>query len=117
MRAMLGSAAMTVQEYLHLADTCLSRVATWLEDFDPDEVDFSTTDGMVSIEFPDKARFVLNRQSGNHQMWFAAGVRAWHYDWSPERSTWVDDRDGHDIYQRVGEVVSEKIGRTVTLGG
>ncbi len=115
MRAMLGSAAMTVQEYLHLADTCLSRVATWLEDFDPDEVDFSTTDGMVSIEFPDKVRFVLNRQSGNHQMWFAAGVRAWHYDWSPERDTWVDDRDGHDIYARIGEVVSEKIGRKVAL--
>jgi len=52
LRAMLGCGAMTVQEYLHLADTCLARVATWLEDFDPDEVDFSTTDGMVSIEFP-----------------------------------------------------------------
>ena len=82
---MVGSCVMTVPEYLQLADTCLTRVAAWLEDFDPDEVDFSTTDGMVSIEFPDKARFVLNRQSGNHQMWFAAGVRAWHYDWSPER--------------------------------
>jgi len=107
---------MTVQEYLHLADACLARVAAWLEDIDPDEVDFSTTDGMVSIEFPDKVRFVLNRQSGNHQMWFAAGVRAWHYDWNPERASWLDDRDGHDIYARIGEVVSEKIGRPVALG-
>lgn len=104
---------MTVQEYLHLADTCLTRVAAWLEDFDPDEVDFSTTDGMVSIEFPDKVRFVLNRQSGNHQMWFAAGVRAWHYEWSAEHGSWIDDRDGHDIYARIADVVSEKIGRRV----
>lgn len=112
---MLGSTAMTVQEYLHLADACLTRVASWLEDFDPDEVDFSTTDGMVSIEFPDKVRFVLNRQSGNHQMWFAAGVRAWHYEWSPERGSWIDDRDGHDIYARIAEVVSDKIGRKVSF--
>jgi CyaY protein len=106
-------AAMTTQEYLHLADTCLARVTKWLEDFDPDEVDYSTTDGMVSIEFPDRARFVLNRQSGNYQMWFAAGVRAWHYTWDGERQAWADDRDGHDLYERVSEVVAEKLGRSV----
>ena len=67
---------MTNQEYLRLADTCLDRVADWLEGFDPDEVDYATTDGMVSLDFPDGKRFVLNRQSGNSQMWLAAGVRA-----------------------------------------
>ena len=104
---------MTVQEYLHLADACLARVTRWLEGFDPDEVDYSTTDGMVSLEFPDGSRFVLNRQSGNHQMWFAAGVRAWHYSWDPGRETWVDDRDGHVLYDRIAEVVGEKVGHPV----
>jgi len=112
----LSSAGMTLQEYHRLADACLSRVARWLETLDPDEVDYSTTDGMVTIEFPDASRFVLNRQSGNHQMWFAAGVRAWHYTWDPAREAWCDDRDGHDLYQRIGRVVSEKIGRAVTVG-
>ena len=106
---------MTNQEYLRLADTCLDRVADWLEGFDPDEVDYSTTDGMVSLDFPDGKRFVLNRQSGNSQMWLAAGVRAWHYDWSPEQECWLDDKDGHELYARLAEVVSEKIGRTVTI--
>ena len=106
---------MTVQEYLHLADTCLGRVARWLESLDPDEVDYSTTDGMVTIEFPDGVRFVLNRQSGNHQMWFAAGARAWHYTWDAERQKWLDDRDGHDIEARIADVVSEKIGRRVSI--
>jgi iron-sulfur cluster assembly protein CyaY len=104
---------MTSQEYLHRADDCLARVAEWLESFDPEEVDYSTTDGMVSIEFADRQRFVLNRQSGNHQMWFAAGVRAWHYDWSEDGATWLDDRDGHELYARIGEVVGEKLGRRV----
>jgi len=104
---------MTAQEYLHLADACLARVARWLEDFDPDEVDFSTTDGMVSIEFADKTRFVLNRQSGNHQMWLAAGVRAWHYAWDAAAQSWRDDRDGHDLYERVRGVVGEKLARDV----
>ena len=106
---------MTNQEYLRLADNCLDRVADWLEGFDTDEVDYSMTDGMVSLDFPDGKRFVLNRQSGNSQMWLAAGVRAWHYDWSPEQECWLDDKDGHELHARLAEVVGEKIGRTVTL--
>ncbi|HZR83954.1 MAG TPA: iron donor protein CyaY [Candidatus Binatia bacterium] len=106
---------MTTPEYMHLADECLGRVTRWLEEFDPDEVDYSTTDGMVSIEFPDRQRFVLNRQSGNHQMWFAAGVSAWHFAWDPERRGWFDDKDGHELYGRVAGEVSRKLGRPVAF--
>ena len=70
---------------------------------------------MVSIEFPDGVRFVLNRQSGNNQMWFAAGVRAFHYDWDDPATSWRDDRDGHDLYAKIAEVVGEKLGRHVAF--
>jgi CyaY protein len=100
-------------DFARLADQCLEAVAAWLEDFDPDEVDFSTSDGVVTIEFPDGARFVLNRQSAASQMWLAAGAEAWHYDWDPSRAAWVDDRDGHALLDRIGEVVSRKLGRAV----
>ncbi len=103
------------QEFIKLADHCLERIATWLEGFDPDEVDFSTTDGVVTIEFPDDKKFILNRQAATCQMWFAAGVRAWHYEWKSESQVWLCDKDGHDLMARIGEVVSEKIGRGVTV--
>ena len=103
------------QEYLRLADDCLDRFADWLEDFDPDEVDFSTSDGVLTIEFPDGVRYVLNRQAAADQMWFAAGDRAWHYDWSAEASEWRDDRDGHELAGRVAECVGKKLGRDVAL--
>jgi CyaY protein len=106
---------MNQQEYMHLADACLERVARWLEQFDPDELDFTTTDGMVSLQFADGTRFVLNRQSAASQMWFAARARAWHYNWDAARGTWVDDRDGHDFYGNLAAVVSEKLGREVAL--
>lgn len=101
------------EQYLQLADRCLEEVAGWLEDFDPDELDFATADGVVTLQFADGARYVLNRQSAASQMWFAAGARAWHYGWDGSR--WVDDRDGHPLKQRIGEVVSRKLGREVRL--
>jgi len=99
-------------EFLKLADACLERVTTWLEAFDPDEVDFTAADGVLKIEFPDGVTYVLNRQTAADQMWFAAGARAWHFDWSG--STWVDDRDGAALDAHLSEVMSAKLGRAVS---
>jgi CyaY protein len=102
---------MTEQEYQQRAAECLARVARWVDRVDDDALDLSTTDGLVALEFEDGTKYVLNRQSGNHQMWFAAGTRAWHYDFDGER--WVDDRDGHRLEHRIAEVVSAKLGHPV----
>ena len=54
---------MDPKEFVARSEACIDRVAKWLEDFDPDEVDYSAGDGALTIEFPDAARFVLSRQS------------------------------------------------------
>lgn len=104
---------MQTQEFLKLADECLGRVADWLEDFDPDELDYSTTDGVVTLVFADGKRFVLNRQTAANQMWFAAGARAWHYNFDAQRRSWIDDKEGIELFARISLVVSEKLGRKV----
>lgn len=101
--------------FSQLAADCLRRVEAWLEDFDPDELDYRAADGVLKLEFADGKVFVLNRQGGNHQMWLAAGVRAWHYDWDGQH--WRDDRDGHELLENLSRVVSEKLGRAVRVGG
>lgn len=107
---------MEAAEFVRLADAVLERIADDLEDFDPDELDYATSDGVITMEFADGQKFVLNRQAGNHQMWYAAGVRAWHYDWDAERQGWYDDRDGHELYANVARTLGDKLGRTVSLG-
>jgi CyaY protein len=103
--------------FRRLSEETLARFATWLADFDPDELDFRETDGVLTLEFADGTRFVLNRQSGSRQMWYAAGARAWHYDWDPAGDRWVDDRDGHALIDNVTRTVSEKLGRTIQPAG
>ena len=86
--------------FRRLSDACLAEHARWAAGFDPDELDFLETDGVLTLEFADGTRFVLNRQAGNRQMWYAAGARAWHYDWDAARGAWLDDRDGHELAAR-----------------
>ncbi len=99
--------------FLKLADTCLSAVCTWLEAFDPDEVDFAESDGVVKIQFPDGASFVLNRQTAADQMWYAAGVRAWHYNYVADERAWRCDKDGHELLACIAASVAQKLGRSV----
>jgi CyaY protein len=102
---------MTEQQYQQRAAAFLTRVARWVDDVNDDALDVVTSDGLVALEFEDGVKYVLNRQSGNHQMWFAAGARACHYDWNGD--AWVDDRDGHRLEDRIVEVVTAKLGRSV----
>ncbi|HKA28331.1 MAG TPA: iron donor protein CyaY [Candidatus Binatia bacterium] len=99
---------MDEQEYLRAADACLERAASWLGTFE--DLDVTTSDGLVTMEFEDGARFVLNRQSAARQIWLAAGARAWHYRWDESAGAWVDDRDGHELFGRLATEVGEKLG-------
>lgn len=101
------------QEFLALSDACLERVTTWLETFDPDEVDYDSADGVITLEFADGQKYVLNRQAAASQMWFAAGAHAWHFDLAGD--AWRCSKDGAELYQRIAEAVSEKLGRPVQV--
>jgi len=102
---------MDAAEYHRRIDATLGRVVRVLQGLD--DIDYTASDGLVTFEFEDGTRWVLNRQSGNHQLWLAAGARAWHYGWNAERGTWCDDRDGHEVWDRLAELVSGKLGRPV----
>jgi|SRR5580658_504350 CyaY protein len=101
------------REFSARSDACLSRVAKWLEEFDPDDVDYSTADGSVTMEFPDGAKFILSRQSATKQVWLAAQSHGYHYSYDLAHDAWIDDKDRHDLYERLAEVIGEKIGHPV----
>lgn len=106
---------METKEYRLHADRCFARVSRAFDDVDPDEVEAIGGDGVVTLAFGDGAKFIISRQSATHQVWFAAGARAWHYNYKPEGDTWVDDRDGHDFYKNASALVSAKLGREICL--
>ncbi len=103
-------ALMDEKEFVAKADDCLREIAEWLEGFDPDEVDYTTADGSVTLEFPDGAKFVVSRQSASRQVWLAAGAHGYHYNYDASKDGWFNDKDGHELFARLAELVSEKIG-------
>ncbi len=101
-------------EFMRLADACMAKAAKWLQDLDPDQVDYTAGDGMVTIEFADGARFVLSRQQAAKQIWLAAGAAGFHYRWDEASGSWQDDKDRHELFTRLAELISGRIGQAVS---
>src|ERR1700689_2618258 len=100
-------------EFRERSDVALSKVAKWLEDLDPDEVDYTTADGVVTIEFAGGAKFILSGQSQMKQLWLGAGSPGFHYRWAASARLWIDDKDGHELLPRLAETISEQLGHPV----
>ena len=101
-------------EFLRLADECIARAARWLEGLDPEQVDYTAGDGVLTIEFADGARFVLSRQQAARQMWLAAGAAGFHYRWDDGSGSWRDEKDRHELFDRLAALISAQTGGKVS---
>jgi iron-sulfur cluster assembly protein CyaY len=105
---------MDEKEFMRLADACMAKAAKWLEGLDPDQVDYTTGDGMVTIEFADGARYVLSRQQAVKQIWLAADAAGFHYRWDDSSANWQDEKDHHELFARLAELIAGRLGQSVS---
>ena len=103
-------------------DTSFDRVARdelhQLEDafadIDPDQVEVSTSDGVLRLDLRDGTRIVINAHRAARQIWMAAVSTAWHFDPTGEGG-WRASRTGEDLRPTLARLLRERIGLTVSL--
>jgi len=94
-----------------LADVALRRLDVALNELDGLEADLES--GILTIEFPDGTRFVVNSHRAARQIWMAAASRAWHFDAVEGR--WIATRTQEDLWGCLSAQLSDKLGRRVDL--
>ena len=80
-----------------------------------EEVEAELASGVLTLEFGDATRYVLNSQRAARQIWLAAERSAWHFDWNEARRAWVSTRTGEELRETLGRLVAKKLGRPVDL--
>lgn len=100
-------------EFAKLADRFMEQVFTRLEDEDPDELDADLAMGVLSIEFGDGTRCIMNRQTAAHQIWLAHGASAWHF--AHDGSDWLDTKGRGRLIDVLSQVLSNKLQRPIRL--
>jgi CyaY protein len=81
-----------------------------------EEVEAELASGVLTLEFGDGTRYVVNSQRAARQLWLAAERSAWHFDWHEERGAWVSPRTGEELWETLGRLVASKLERPVDLG-
>ena len=96
-----------------LADRALRALETALNDVDGIEADLES--GILSIEFPDGERFVVNSHRAARQIWMAARASAWHFDVDAKAGRWTATKSGDELWDCVQREVGKKLERSLAL--
>ena len=82
---------------------------------DVDGVDSDLAGDILTLEFEDGAKFVVNSHSAAQQIWMSANMQAWHFGWDDAAKCWRDSRSRVELFSELGKLVSEKLAQAVTL--
>lgn len=104
---------LTEQKFEHRADETLRALDRALSEVDGTEVDLES--GILTIEFGDATKYVINSHRAARQIWMAAERNAWHFDYREEDARWIASKTGDELWQAIDGVITRKLGRPVGL--
>jgi CyaY protein len=104
---------MDEREFGQGAAEALRKLEENLRDVDGLEADLAGD--ILTIEFDDGERYVVNSHSAAQQIWLSANLMAWHFGWHEPTRSWRDTRSGAELFTELGRLVSEKMAQPVKL--
>jgi CyaY protein len=104
---------LTEQEFERVADRTMIALEGALGDLDGLEASLQL--GVLTLEFSDGVKYVVNSHRAARQIWMAAERSAWHFDYRPAEAKWIASKSGDELWSALSGVVSRKLGREITL--
>ncbi len=80
-----------------------------------DHVEVDLEGGVLTIEFDDGSKFLLNQHGVSQQIWLSANMAASHFAWHEPTQSWRDTKSGAELFTELGRLVSEKLSEPVKL--
>jgi CyaY protein len=101
-------------EFDRIAREELHHLEEAFADVDPDDVEVSTSDGVLRLDLRDGTRIVINSHRAARQIWMAAVATAWHFD-PVDPATWRATRTGEELRPTLARIVKERLGLDVAV--
>ena len=107
--------ALTESDYDALAAPELQRLIASLDALTDDSVEAELASDILTIEFSDGTRYVLNSHRAARQIWLSAERSAWHFDYVPSSKSWVAAKTGDEMWTTLTQLLSAKLGAQLKL--
>ena len=108
-------ASLSEEEYDSLAFPELSALIGALDAIEHEGVEAELASDILTIEFADGTRYVVNSHRAARQIWMAAERNAWHFDWNAATRRWIAEKSGDELWSTVARVMEKRLGTPVTL--
>ena len=102
-------------EYERRAQSELLALCDALDGLDTESVEADLESGILTVEFLDGSRFVINSHRAARQIWMAAGHSAWHFDWSAASRAWIASKSSDELWATLSAAITQQLGRSVQL--
>ena len=94
-------------DYHQCVDAVLEAVEAALEAADAD-IDSEINGGILTLEFANRSKIIVNRQTPNREIWVAAKSGGFHFYF--DGAAWRDTRSNESLESLLSRVVSEQSG-------
>jgi CyaY protein len=101
------------RDFEHAADEALHALERALSELYEVEADLES--GILTIEFPDGDKFVINSHRAARQIWMAAERSAWHFDYDRATSRWIAQKTSDELRSTLETALRRKLKKAVTL--
>jgi CyaY protein len=79
------------------------------------DIDYETVSDILTLEFADRSKIIINKQTAAHQVWVAAKSGGFHFDYDADNDRWVDKGSGAELIAELSRLASLQAGEEVRL--
>ena len=78
------------------------------------DIDYESAGGILTLEFENGTKIILNKQGAAKQIWVAAKSGGYHYGYVDGR--WINDQSGGELMSELSRFIREQSGEDIELG-
>ncbi len=106
---------MNEADYHKQAGKTLQAIETAVEHCGAD-IDFEMSNDILTLEFANGTKIIVNKQGAAHQLWVAARAGGFHYNFDAAIQGWRNDQTGAELFAELSTLVSAQSGKDIRLG-
>ena len=99
---------MNEHEYHLKVDAVLLHLEESIDDIEHVDLDYESSSGILTIDFPNGTKIIVNKQPPNLQIWVATKFDGHHFDFIDDQ--WIDNRTGKEFWALMSEAATRQAG-------
>jgi CyaY protein len=77
------------------------------------DIEFENVGGILTLEFANGTKIILNKQGAAKQLWVAAKSGGFHYGYRDGQ--WINDQSGQELMTELSRCIQEQSGEEINL--